>query len=314
MEGVTSPHSLMAASKGVYGEAAGEWTATDALGYSKMLALTGIFYKRAGARRPEPRARHLERTNHERHAHGGGRQNRVGDPGFGPHAHAMAYLPIMFTRQATDSRMQRRYPALRGRGQQLIDALDSHHLPVLSSVLMLYQGGEHETRKRRYLTAFEGLPPGVNEVIVHCGIANDELNAITSSSTLRDSDRRLFTDPEVKAQLDRLGISLTNWKRFQAAATRDKDSRFGPILRGACPDRVSGRSRGSNPPLGIGERVDAVQMHLGKNLVELLLSLFRVDPRPQLLGGRRRSRQRSSHPCRRRPGNWPDFVDRSRLV
>jgi argininosuccinate synthase len=49
IEGVTSPFSLMAASKGVYGEAAGEWTPTDALGYSKMLALTGIFYKRAGS-------------------------------------------------------------------------------------------------------------------------------------------------------------------------------------------------------------------------------------------------------------------------
>lgn len=48
IEGVTSPYSLMAASKGVYGEAAGEWTPTDALGYSKMLALTGVFYKRAG--------------------------------------------------------------------------------------------------------------------------------------------------------------------------------------------------------------------------------------------------------------------------
>ena len=49
VEGVTSPYSLMAASKGVYGESAGEWTPTDALGYSKMLALTGVFYKRAGA-------------------------------------------------------------------------------------------------------------------------------------------------------------------------------------------------------------------------------------------------------------------------
>jgi argininosuccinate synthase len=49
IEGLSSPHSLMAASKGVYGEAAGEWTPTDALGYSKMLALTGIFYQRAGA-------------------------------------------------------------------------------------------------------------------------------------------------------------------------------------------------------------------------------------------------------------------------
>ncbi len=52
IEGVSSPYSLMAASKGVYGEAAGEWTPADALGYSKMLALTGIFYQRAGANQP----------------------------------------------------------------------------------------------------------------------------------------------------------------------------------------------------------------------------------------------------------------------
>ncbi|MGH8265202.1 MAG: argininosuccinate synthase [Steroidobacteraceae bacterium] len=48
VEGVSSPYSLMAASKGVYGESAGEWTPTDALGFSKMLALPGIFYTRAG--------------------------------------------------------------------------------------------------------------------------------------------------------------------------------------------------------------------------------------------------------------------------
>src|SRR6201996_6958513 len=48
IEGVESPHSLMAASKGVYGEAAGEWTAADALGFSKIAALTGVFYRRAG--------------------------------------------------------------------------------------------------------------------------------------------------------------------------------------------------------------------------------------------------------------------------
>jgi argininosuccinate synthase len=53
VEGVTSPYSLMAASKGVYGESAGEWTPTDALGFSKMLALTGVFYKRAGAERDQ---------------------------------------------------------------------------------------------------------------------------------------------------------------------------------------------------------------------------------------------------------------------
>jgi argininosuccinate synthase len=48
VEGVESPYSLMAASKGVYGESVGEWSATDALGFSKIVALTGVFHRRAG--------------------------------------------------------------------------------------------------------------------------------------------------------------------------------------------------------------------------------------------------------------------------
>jgi argininosuccinate synthase len=48
VEGVTSPFSIMAASKGVYGEAAGEWSAADALGFSKMVGLPGMFWARAG--------------------------------------------------------------------------------------------------------------------------------------------------------------------------------------------------------------------------------------------------------------------------
>jgi argininosuccinate synthase len=47
VEGVESPHSLMKASRGVYGEAAGEWTPEDARGFSKMLSLPGLFWSRA---------------------------------------------------------------------------------------------------------------------------------------------------------------------------------------------------------------------------------------------------------------------------
>jgi argininosuccinate synthase len=50
VEGVESPWSLMAASKGVYGEAAGEWTPQDALGFSKIVSLTGMFHARAAER------------------------------------------------------------------------------------------------------------------------------------------------------------------------------------------------------------------------------------------------------------------------
>lgn len=45
--GVSSPHSLMAASHGKYGESAGEWTPSDALGFSRILSLPGMLYTRA---------------------------------------------------------------------------------------------------------------------------------------------------------------------------------------------------------------------------------------------------------------------------
>ncbi len=48
VDGVTSPYSLLAATKGVYGESAGEWTATDALGYARILSIPGSLQTRAG--------------------------------------------------------------------------------------------------------------------------------------------------------------------------------------------------------------------------------------------------------------------------
>jgi len=48
VEGADSPWSLMKASKSVYGEAAGEWTAADAQGFSRMVSLPGVFWTRAG--------------------------------------------------------------------------------------------------------------------------------------------------------------------------------------------------------------------------------------------------------------------------
>tara|TARA_R110002096_G_scaffold154_21_gene892 strand:- start:13902 stop:15116 length:1215 start_codon:yes stop_codon:yes gene_type:complete len=47
IEGIESPHSLLAATKGVYGEAAGEWTAEDAVGYARILSLPGSLQTKA---------------------------------------------------------------------------------------------------------------------------------------------------------------------------------------------------------------------------------------------------------------------------
>ena len=48
--GVESSHSLLAATRGVYGESAGEWTAADALGYARILSLPGSLQTRAGGK------------------------------------------------------------------------------------------------------------------------------------------------------------------------------------------------------------------------------------------------------------------------
>jgi argininosuccinate synthase len=46
--GTSSPYSLLDATKGIYGEAAGEWSAADALGYARILSLSGELQARAG--------------------------------------------------------------------------------------------------------------------------------------------------------------------------------------------------------------------------------------------------------------------------
>jgi argininosuccinate synthase len=49
VEGVSSPFSLLKASRAAYGEAAGEWSAADARGFSRLVALPGMIHARAGA-------------------------------------------------------------------------------------------------------------------------------------------------------------------------------------------------------------------------------------------------------------------------
>jgi len=50
VEGLTSPFSLMAASRGRYGETTGEWSAADAAGFCRLAALPGQLHARAGGR------------------------------------------------------------------------------------------------------------------------------------------------------------------------------------------------------------------------------------------------------------------------
>jgi predicted glycoside hydrolase/deacetylase ChbG (UPF0249 family) len=128
-------------------------------------------------------------------------------------------LPILFLRRI-NAQTAKAYPALAETAPGIVRALDRNHLPVLDSVAQFYGGDTHEQRKTSYFETIRNLKPGVNELIIHCGIDNAELRAITNSASRRDGDRRIFTSQETMDLLKAQNIQRLTWKQFreQAAA------------------------------------------------------------------------------------------------
>lgn len=124
-------------------------------------------------------------------------------------------VPVLFIRNAEkDAKTAQAYPALAQKAAELTMELDAKRLPILDALFQFYSGTAHETRKDIYLKTLRELKPGVSEIIIHCGIDNTELQGITNSSSNRDGDRRIFTDPDVMKEIKTLGIEVITWKQF----------------------------------------------------------------------------------------------------
>ncbi len=123
-------------------------------------------------------------------------------------------LPVMFI----DSRDQAtigEYPALIELGQALQQRLEGRQLPVLDKLLQFYGGDNEQARRSVYADAIRSLQPGVTQLIVHCGVDDEELRAITTSARRRDEDRRIFCDPDIAALIKAQGIEVISWKDFR---------------------------------------------------------------------------------------------------
>ncbi len=124
-------------------------------------------------------------------------------------------LPMLFLRKI-EGPVVAAYPSLRERGKELLAALDARRFPVLDNLAQFYGGKTHEERVESYLKTLRALPAGVSQIIIHCGVLDDELRAVTNSAANRDGDRRIFTDPSIAAEIKQLGIEVISWKQFRA--------------------------------------------------------------------------------------------------
>lgn len=128
-------------------------------------------------------------------------------------------LPVFFLRDVGDEIPDE---AIRHRANQLVARLDEHGLPVLDHMTQLYTRGSFEEKKRQYLDAIVNSKPGVQYLILHCGYDNEELRAITSSSQLRDTDRRVVTDPEFMKVVRESGVEVVTWRQVMETNRRQR--------------------------------------------------------------------------------------------
>jgi predicted glycoside hydrolase/deacetylase ChbG (UPF0249 family) len=130
-------------------------------------------------------------------------------------------LPVLFFARL-DPAIATAYPALAARHAAALPQLAAAGLPVVDNLLQFYGGDIPAKRLEVYQQALRSLPDGVTELIIHCGIDNPELKAITGSSARRDQDYRIFTDPQIRQLLKDESIVLTSWKQLTQLTKESK--------------------------------------------------------------------------------------------
>ena len=94
------------------------------------------------------------------------------------------------------------------------DVMEKSNLPFLDELVSAGSGNTFEEKKDSYYSAIRNLNPGVNEIIVHLGMDDEELKHITGSYMSRYYDYKIFSDPEIQKLIDDLGIKLIGWKNM----------------------------------------------------------------------------------------------------
>lgn len=126
-------------------------------------------------------------------------------------------FPVLFCRTFRGE-IARQSPHLAQQAEALAEELQTCGLPVVDYLPTIPTPDNFDARKAVLLHAFACLRPGVTQIIIHCGYDDPELRAVTNRSASRDLDRRVFMDPDVRSEADKLGIQIISWKQLHHIA------------------------------------------------------------------------------------------------
>ena len=105
---------------------------------------------------------------------------------------------------------------------EMLQKVEADGFAMLDYLVTGVDGKNFAERKKAYHELLRNLKPGVTMLIVHLGMDNDELKAITGSWQQRHADFLSFTDPETKKLMDELGIKTTTWRAMGKIAWKEK--------------------------------------------------------------------------------------------
>jgi hypothetical protein len=98
--------------------------------------------------------------------------------------------------------------------EELLKKVEADGFVMLDHLVTGVPGRNFAERKEAYKNLLRNLRPGVTMLIVHLGMNDPELKAVTGSWEQRYGDFLSFTDTEIEALIKELGIKLTTWREL----------------------------------------------------------------------------------------------------
>jgi chitin disaccharide deacetylase len=99
-------------------------------------------------------------------------------------------------------------------GEDALKAIEGDGFVLLDYLVTGVPGKNFAERKPEYIKLLKNLKPGVTMLIIHLGLDDSELKAITGAWEYRWADFQTFKDPEIAALLKEQGIKLTTWREM----------------------------------------------------------------------------------------------------